>query len=360
MKRTTRFYLCNASAQLHFFICRSAVKLKRLTSCAQLTLRHVMYTSSVLIAIPILFSTGTQAQTYPSKSVTIYVGFPAGSTNDSTARAMAQQLSEQLGQQFVVVNRDGAAGVIAATAVSKMKPDGYSLLWAGSGMLASTPVFNTGITYDSLKDFSPVSVYCYIPYVMVVHPSVPAKSLPELIQLAKAQPGKLSFGSSGVGGVLHLATELMLSMSDTKMLHIPYRGTPGMTLDLISGQIDLVTTSPSMAAPHIQSGRMRAIGVTSSKRSNQLPEVKTIAEAGLPGYELTGWFSIVAPGSTPTDIIVTLFKQMAKALEQPSVKANITTEGAIPGGNTPEQFSVLIRSEITKYTQLRGKIQLNN
>ena len=360
MKRTKPCGSCDASAKLYSFICGGAVALKRFTSCVQITLRHVINMSIVLIVVPMLFATCTQAQTYPSKVVTIYVGFPAGSTNDSTARAMAQQLSEQLGQPFVVANRDGAAGVIAATAVAKMKPDGYSLLWAGSGMLASTPVFNTGITYDSLKDFSPVSVYCYIPYVMVLHPSVPAKNLPELIRLAKAQPGKLSFGSSGVGGVLHLATELMLSMSATRMLHVPYRGTPGMTLDLIAGQIDLVTTSPAMAAPHIQSGRMRAIGVTSSKRSSQLPDVKTIAEAGLPGYELTGWFSIVAPGSTPTDIIATLFKQMAKALEQPAVKANIATEGALPGGNTPEQFSALIRSEINKYTQLRGKIQLTN
>ena len=228
------------------------------------------------------------AQNYPAKPVTIYVGFPAGSTNDSTARAMAHQLTEQMGQQFVVMNRDGAAGVVAATAFAKMKGDGYALMWASASPLVMSPAYNRNLAYDPLKDFAPVSVYFYIPYVTVIHPSVPAKNLRELIALAKTQPGKLSFGSSGVGGALHLATELILNMSGTRMLHVPYRGTPPMTLDLIAGQIDLVTTSTSMAAPHIQSGRLRPIGVTSSKRSVQLPDVPTIAEAGLRGYELVG------------------------------------------------------------------------
>jgi tripartite-type tricarboxylate transporter receptor subunit TctC len=292
------------------------------------------------------------AQTYPSRPVTIYVGFPAGSANDSTARTLAQQLTEQFGQQFVVVNRDGAAGVIAATAVARMKPDGYSLLWAGSGMLASTPVYNRSTPYDPLKDFAPVSVYCYIPYVTVVHPSVPANNLRELIALARRQPEKLSFGSSGVGGVLHLATELMLNLSGTRMLHVPYRGTPAMTLDLIAGQIDLITTSTSMAAPHIHAGRMRAIGVTSAQRSHQLPAVPTIAEAGLPGYELAGWYSIVATGGTPPEVVATLYRNISKAMEHPAVKANIAAEGALPGGNTPQEFAAFIRSEIDKYTKL--------
>ncbi len=292
------------------------------------------------------------AQAYPSRPVTIYVGFPAGSANDSTARALAQQLTDQLGQQFMVVNRDGAAGVIAATAVARMKPDGYSLLWAGSGMLASTPVYNRNTPYDPLKDFAPVSVYCYIPYVTVVHPSVPAKDLRELLALARRNPEKLSFGSSGVGGVLHLATELMLNLSGTRMLHVPYRGTPAMTLDLMAGQIDLITTSTSMAAPHIHAGRMRAIGVTSARRSHQLPGVPTIAEAGLPGYELAGWHSIVATGGTPPDVVAALYRNISKAMEHPAVKANIAAEGALPGGNTPQEFAAFIRSEIDKYTKL--------
>lgn len=289
---------------------------------------------------------------YPSKPVTLYVGFPAGSTNDSTARTMAHQLAETLGQQFIVINRDGMAGVMAAAAVAKMKPDGYSLLWGSSSPLASSPAYNRNVPYDPLKDFAPISVYFYIPYVIVIHPSVPAPNLKALIALAKAQPGKLSFGSSGVGGALHLATELMLNMSGTKMVHIPYRGTPPMMLDLISGQIDLVTTSTSLAAPHIQSGRLRAIGVTSSRRSVQLPNVPTMSEAGLPGYELVGWYSMLAPAGTPRDIVMTLNRHFVKALEHPSVKASIAAEGALPGGNTPEEFSAFIRSELEKYTKL--------
>ena len=292
------------------------------------------------------------AQGYPLRPVSLYVGFPAGSTNDSTARTMAQRLTEALGQQFVVINRDGMAGAMAASAVAKMKPDGYSLLWGSSSPLASSPAYNRNLPYDPLRDFAPISVYFYLPYVIVIHPSVPARDLKALVALAKAQPGKLNFGSTGVGGALHLATQLMLNMSGTKMLHVPYRGTPAMMLDLIAGQIDLVTTSTSLAAPHIHSGRLRAIGVTSSQRSTQLPDVPTISEAGLPGYEYVGWYSMLAPAGTPRDIITTLHRHFVKALEHPAVKANIAAEGALPGGNTPEQFSAFMRSELEKYTKL--------
>jgi len=306
-------------------------------------------------ALALAAAAGAAAQSvpaYPVKPVTLYVGFPAGSTNDSTARAMAHQLSEQMGQQFVVINRDGAAGVIAAGLVAKMKPDGYSLMWASASPLVMSPAYNHNTPYDPLKDFAPVSIYFYLPYVIAEHPSVPAKNLRELLALAKAHPGKLSYGSTGVGGALHLAMELVLNMSGTKMLHVPYRGTPAMTLDLISGQIDLMTNSTSMTAPHIASGRVRAIGVTSSKRSVQLPEVPTLAEAGLPGYEFVGWYSMVAPGGTPRDIVMTLNRNFVKALEAPAVKANIAAEGALPGGNTPEEFAAYLRGELDKYTKL--------
>ena len=292
------------------------------------------------------------AQNYPAKSVTLYVGFPAGSTNDSTARAMAHQLTEQMGQQFVVINRDGAAGVIAAGQVAKMKPDGYSLMWASASPLVMSPAYSKNIPYDPLKDFAPISVYFYLPYVIAEHPSVPAKNLRELLALAKAQPGKLSYGSSGVGGALHLAMELLLNMSGTKMLHVPYRGTPAMTLDVISGQVDLMTNSTSNTAPHIASGRLRAIGVTSTRRSVQLPDVPTLAEAGMPGYEFVGWYSMVAPGGTPRDIIALLNRNFVKALDAPAVTANIAAEGALPGGNTPEEFGSYLRSELDKYGKL--------
>ena len=181
---------------------------------------------------------------------------------------------------------------------------------------------------------------------------MPARNLRELLALAQAQPGKLSFGSSGVGGALHLATELMLNMSGTKMLHVPYRGTPAMTLDILAGQIDLMTNSTSMSAQHIASGRLRAIGVTSVKRSTQLPAVPTLAEAGLPGYDFVGWYSLLGPGGMPREVVATLYRNFVKALEQPAVKANIAAEGALPGGNTPEEFGAYIKAELDKYTKL--------
>jgi tripartite-type tricarboxylate transporter receptor subunit TctC len=310
---------------------------------------------AVAITMTLAAATGAGAQNtpaYPSKPVTVYVGFPAGSTNDNTARTMAHQLSEQMGQQFVVINRDGASGVIAAGQVAKMRPDGYSLMWASASPLVMSPAYNRNTPYDPLKDFAPVSIYFYLPYVLAAHPSVPAKNLRELLALAKAHPGKLSYGSTGVGGALHLAMELVLNMSGTKMLHVPYRGTPAMTLDVIAGQVDLMTNSTSMTAAHIANGRLRAIGVTSSKRSVQLPDVPTLAEAGLPGYEFVGWYSMVAPGGTPHDIVATLNRNFVRALDAPAVKANIAAEGALPGGNTPEEFSAYLRGELDKYTKL--------
>jgi tripartite-type tricarboxylate transporter receptor subunit TctC len=289
---------------------------------------------------------------YPSKPITLYVGFSAGSATDNSARTMAKQLGETLGQQFVIVNRDGAAGVLAAGAVAKAKPDGYTLLWGTSSPLASSPAYNRNMPYDPLKDFAPVSVYFYIPYVVVLHPSVPASSLKALIALARAQPGKLNFGSTGVGSSLHLTIALMLNMTDTRMVHVPYRGTPAMMVDLIAGQIDLAATSTSQAATHIQSGRLRAIAVTSSKRTTQFPNVPTMSEAGLPGYEMTGWSGVLAPAGTPAELIAMLHRSFVNALEHPSVKANIALEGALRGGNTPEQFHAFIRSELEKYIKL--------
>jgi tripartite-type tricarboxylate transporter receptor subunit TctC len=291
-------------------------------------------------------------QSYPSRAVTLYVGFSAGSSNDTTARTMAQQLTESLGQPFVVMNRDGNSGVIAATAVARAKADGYTLMWGSTSAIALAPAMNRNMPYDNLKDFAPVSVYFYIPYVLVAHASVPAADLKALIALARSQPGKMSFGSTGVGTLLHLSTELILTMSGTKMVHVPYRGTPSMMLDVMSGQTDLATTSTSQAAPHIKSRRVRAIGVTSRQRSTQLPEVPTLSEGGLPGYEIVGWYSMLAPAGTPRDVVTTLNRHFVQALTHPAVKANIALEGALPGGNTPEQFAAFIRSEFEKYSRL--------
>lgn len=289
---------------------------------------------------------------YPQRPVTLYVGFSAGSATDAAARTMATLLGEALGQQFVIVNRDGAAGVTAANAVAKAKPDGYSLIWATSSALVVAPAYGRNIPYNTATDFAPVSTYLYNPFLLATHPSVPAKNLKELIALAKTRPGKLSYGSSGVGGGLHMSMELLLHMSGTRMLHVPYRGTPSMMVDLVAGQIDLVSTSTSSAEALVQSGRLRAIAVTSAQRSSRLPDVPTVSEAALPGYDMTGWYALLAPAGTPGEIIAQLHRAFVRSMEHPSVKANIAQEGALAGGITPEQFSAFIRSELVKFTKL--------
>jgi len=293
-----------------------------------------------------------QSSNFPQKPVTLYIGFTAGSATDAAARTMAGLLAESLGQQFVIVNRDGAAGVTATNTVAKSKPDGYTLIWATSSALAVAPAYGRNIPYNPITDFSPITTYLYNPFLIATHPSVPVKTLSDLIALAKARPGKLSYGSSGVGGGLHMSMELLLHMSTTRMLHVPYRGTPGMMVDLVAGQIDLVSTSTSSAEPLMQSGRLRAIAVTSSLRSSRLPDVPTVSEAALPGYDMTGWYALLAPAGTPSDIIALLYRSFMKAMEHPTVKANIAKEGALSGGITPEQFSMFIRSELVKFTKL--------
>ena len=322
--------------------------------CASMRARRNRLPAAVIVlaalcAPPAAFS---QSGGYPQRPVTLYVGFTAGSATDAAARTMAALLAESLGQQFVIVNRDGAAGVTAANAVAKAKPDGYTLIWATSSALAVAPAYGRNIPYNPVADFAPVSTYLYNPFLIATHPSVPAKNLKELIALAKARPGKLSYGSSGVGGGLHMSMELLLHMSGTRMLHVPYRGTPGMMVDLVAGQIDLVSTSTSSAEALMQGGRLRAIAVTSAQRSSRLPEVPTVSEAALPGYDMTGWYALLAPAGTPNEIVALLYLAFVKAMEHPGVKANIAQEGALAGGITPEQFSAFIRSELVKFTKL--------
>ncbi len=294
----------------------------------------------------------TGPEMYPSKPILLSVGFSAGSTNDTTAREMARQLTESLGQQVVVVNREGAAGAISIGTVAKAKPDGYTLVWATAGGLTVVPAHDSKISYDPIRDFAPISVFFHLPFVVVLQPAVPAKDLKALIAFARANPGKLNFGSTGVGGLFHLAGELIRTTAGIDMVHVPYRGTPSLMVDLLGGQIDLAIMPTSLVARHIQSGKLRAMGVTSSQRSTQLPDVPTMSEAGLPGYDVTAWYGMLAPAGTPKQIISILHKAFVKGLEQPRVKAVIAQEGGYPGGNTPEQFSSLIREELDKYTKL--------
>jgi tripartite-type tricarboxylate transporter receptor subunit TctC len=289
---------------------------------------------------------------YPAKPVTLLVGFSAGSTTDAGARVWAQQVSDSTGQQVVVVNRDGAAGYIAAGMVAKSKPDGYTLMWGTASQLAASPGYDKKIPYDAIGDFAPVSIYVYLPYVMAMHPALPAKNLTELVTLARAHPGKITFGSTGVGGILHLAVELMQTKAGISMVHVPYRGTPTLMLDLLSGQVDLCATSISLVLGHVQKNKLRAIAVTTTRRSGLIPDVPTMSEAGLGGYDIAGWYAPLAPAATPRNIIDLLYKETVKAIEQPRTKSFMAQEGAYAGGNTPEQFAAYMKEEIAKYTKL--------
>ncbi len=293
-----------------------------------------------------------QLHDYPNKTVTIVVGFSAGSTNDASARVIARRLSEAFGQQFVVINREGAAGAMSGVQVAKSKPDGYTLLWASSATLVTGPAFHGNVGYDPVTDFSPISIFCYLPYVIVMNPAVQAENLKALLDIARKQPNKLAYGSTGQGGTLHLAFELMQHMSNVRMVHVPYKGTPSLIIDLLSGQIQLGVMSVNLVVPHVKSGKMRAIGVTSKDRTSLLPEVPTVDEAGLKGYNVTGWYGLVAPAKTPLPIVTALNKAFAQSLDHPEAKAVIVREGAQAGGESPEHFSQFLSSERNAYKKL--------
>ena len=292
------------------------------------------------------------AQNYPAKPITVIVGFSAGSTTDASARVWAQLVGDSIGQQIVVLNRDGAAGYIAATAVAKSKPDGYTLMWGTASQLAASPGYDRKIPYDALNDFAPISLYVYLPYLMAIHPALPAKNLKELVALARSHPGKITFASTGVGGILHLAVEQMLTKANVKMVHVPYRGTPTLMLDLLSGQVDLSVTSISLLLGHVRNNKLRAIAVTTTQRSPLIPDVPTMSEAGLGGYDVAGWYAPLAPAGTPRGVIDLLHKETVKALEHPRSKTFMAQEGAYAGGNTPEQFAAYMREDVAKYTKL--------
>lgn len=330
----------------------AAVRPERHLFCGRRGLALQLLICGLCAAVMSPASGQTRPPDYPSHPVTIVVSFSAGSTNDASARVIANRLSSILAQQFIVVNREGAAGSIGGQMVAKSKPDGQTLLWASSATLVTGPAFHENFAYDPITDFSPISVFCYLPYVMVIHPAVPATNPKSLLELARRQPDQLAYGSTGVGGTLHLAVELMQHMGKVRMMHVPYKGAPSMIIDLLSGQIQLAVMSVGIAMPHVASKRMRAIAVTSNQRTDLLPEVPTMDEAGLKGYDVRGWYGLVAPAKTPTAIITTLHKAFAQALEHPDAKAVIAREGARAGRESPEQFQAFLSAERETYRRL--------
>src|SRR5262245_34818636 len=293
-----------------------------------------------------LFATLVDAQQpYPSRALRIVVPSSAGSGADYTARLLAVPLAERLGQQVVVENRAGAATMIGTELVAKSPPDGYTLL-LGVGTLATAPAMYKKVPYDAVRDFAPITQIASVPNVLIVHPSLPARSVKELVALARARPGEIAFGSSGTGTLPHLSMELLLVMSGTKMLHVPYKGPSPALLDLMSGRVSAMTTSAAAAFPHSRSGRVRVLGVTTRQRVAVLPEVPTIAEAGVPGYEAVQWWGLLVPAGTPADIIARLHKETVAAVGRPEIRERLQSEAMVPIAGSPQEFGALIRAEI--------------
>jgi tripartite-type tricarboxylate transporter receptor subunit TctC len=286
---------------------------------------------------------------YPSKPIRMIVGFAPGGGTDTTARAIAQKLTPVLGQQIVVDNRSGAAGNIATELVAHAPPDGYTLLMGTIAALAINVSLYDKLPFDPVRDFAPITLAVSSTNVLVVHPSVAANSVKELIALAKSKPGQLTYGSSGIGGAGHLAGELFKTMARIDMVHVPYKGGAPAMLELIAGQVQLVFATAETAVPQIKSGKVRALGVTTSKRSALLPEIPTIAEAGLPGYEANNWYGVLAPAHTPHAIVTRLNSAIVGVLNSPDLKETLFRQGLDATPTTPEQFAAYIKSEIAKW-----------
>ncbi len=291
------------------------------------------------------------AQNYPTRPIRVIVGYPAGGANDIIARAAGVRMSELLGQAIVVDNRGGGGGTIGADVVAKSPPDGYTLLMA-AGAHALAPSLYLRLPYDIVTDFAPISVVATGAYLLAVHPSLPVHSVKELIALAKARPGQLNFGSSGTGAPPHLSGELFNSMAGTKMTHVAYKGDAPALIDLIGGHIDLTFMTLSATAPYVISGKLRGLGVTGSRRSGMVPNLPTIAEAGLPGYEMTTWWGLLAPAKTPADIVTRLHDAVAKTVAENEFKSRLSAQGLDVESNTPEQFAAFIKASKDKYSKL--------
>jgi len=289
------------------------------------------------------------AQPYPYKPIRMMVGFQAGGGVDVSARAVAQPLSQALGQSVVVENRPGAAGNIAAGYVAKATPDGYTLLMSNSTI--SSPTLFKSLPFDIKKDLDPVGLIAIGPSVLVVHPSVPARNVKELIALAKSQPKKLVYGSGGIGNVTHLEMEIMNSMVGAQMTHVPYKGTAPAIVALVSGEVQQIFSSVPSALVQIRAGKIRALGVSTRKRSGVLPDVPTIHEAGVPGYDAASWYAVFAPAGAPKNVVARLGKEIVTIMAVPDIRERFANDGFEPAGTGPAELGKFLRAELVKWAK---------
>jgi tripartite-type tricarboxylate transporter receptor subunit TctC len=315
-------------------------------------MRLVPYRIHLTMAAAAFAAAGACAQSYPAKSIRFVAPFPPGGPADILARTIGQSLAESWGQQVVIDNRAGAGGNIGSELVAKAPPDGYTLLMGFVGTHAINGSLYRDMPFDPVRDFEPVALVAMVTIILVVHPSVPVKSVKELIALARQRPGELTFGSPGNGTPQHLAGELFNTQTGVKMSHIPYKGAVPALTDLLGGRLSLIFSSMPPALPHVQSGKLRALGVTSGTRSHAAPDVPTIAQSGLPGYEVINWYGVLLPAKTPREIVAKLNAEIVRIMQLPAVKERLAAQGAETFTSTPEKFATYIKAETEKWAKV--------
>jgi tripartite-type tricarboxylate transporter receptor subunit TctC len=301
--------------------------------------------------IALVVTSNAFAQSYPVKPIRLVLPYPPGGGTDVIARPLAQKLTEQLGQQVIVDNRGGAGGNIGMEFVAKSPADGYTLLFALTAQYAVNPSLYPKLPYDPVRDYAPISLLANAPYLLVVHPALPAKSVAELVALVKARPGQLSYSSSGNGSGAHLAGEMLRSLAHVEIVHVPYKGAGPAMPDLIAGQVQLSFITYTAAGPHIKTSRLRALGVTTAKRSPTLPDLPAIGET-VAGYDSAVWYGFAAPAGTPPEIVSKLNTEVLRVLAAPDFRSRITLEAVSPIGSTPEEFGSFMKSEIVRWAKV--------
>ncbi len=308
-----------------------------------------------LVAAAAIFANSGIAQNYPSKTVRLIAPYPPGGPNDLIARIVAQRMTQTLGTQWIVENRPGRGGNIGTEIVAKSPADGYTLVHGGMGTLTLAP-FLGKVPYDALRDFAPITVTARVPNVIVVHPSLPARTIKELVALVRAHPGKLDYATSGVGSTPHLAAALFVSQAKLNMVHIPYKGSAPATVDLVAGQVPIAFLPVSTLLPHIEAGKVRALAVSSLQRSGMLPTVPSVNEAGVPGFEMNPWFGILAPAGTPGAIVARLNAEIVRYLNAPEAAKQLLVQGADAAPTSSSDFFALIKADLAKW----GKVIQDN
>jgi len=313
--------------------------------------------AAVSVCLAAVIACAAQAQEYPSRPVRVVVPFAAGGPNDIIVRLVAQKLAASLGQPFLVENRAGAGGNIGTDYVAKSAPDGYTLLSVGPGSLIINPLMGK-VPYDTERDFVPIALMARAPNVLVVHPSLAAHSVKELIALARARPGAINYGSGGNGSTPHLAAALFAAMAGVELTHVPYKGTAPATADLIGGQVQIAFLGIPAVLPHARSGKLRVLAVTGLQRSAELPEVPTVDESGVPGYEVNPWYGLLAPAGTPRAIVVRLGAETTGVVRAAEMREKLAAQGAEGAGGTPEEYAAVIRADTATWTRVVGQAGL--